>query len=278
MKQICARYSLSRRRSCQLVGLHRSLIYYQSRAPDQSALVMRIRDIAEVRRRFGYRRIHVLLLREGWEINHKRVYRLYRELGLQWRTRWKRKKVSYLRVPLPVPTRMNEQWSMDFVSDQLADGRRFRVLTVVDHFSREAVLVEADFSLTGKKVSRALERVSKQRPMPQVIRVDNGSEFAGRDMDAWAFWKKVKLDFIRPGKPIENAYIESFNGRLREECLNDQLFLSIEDAQHKLEAWRIDYNEVRPHSSLGNRTPREFTQIQSENRTAETPNLNFQVV
>lgn len=239
---------------------------------------MRIREIAEVRRRFGYRRIHVLLVREGWPINQKRVYRLYRELGLHGRPQGKRKRASALRVPLPAPTRINEQWNMDFVSDQLADGRRFRVLTVVDNLSREAIVLEADFSLTGKKVARALERVSKQRPMPHVIRVDNGAEFTGRALDAWAYWKKVKLDFIRPGKPIENAYIESFNGRLREECLNDQVFLSIEDAQQKLEAWRIDYNEVRPHSSLENRTPREFTRIQSDNRTAEPPILNFQPV
>lgn len=187
-------------------------------------------------------------------------------------------RASALRVPLPAPTRINEHWSMDFVSDQLADGRRFRVLTVVDNLSREAILLEADFSLTGKKVARALERVSKQRPMPHVIRVDSGSEFAGRALDAWAYWKKVKLDFIRPGKPSDNAYIESFNGRLREECLNDQVFLSIEDAQQKLEAWRIDYNEVRPHSSLENRTPREFTRIQSENRTADPLIVNFQPV
>ena len=167
---------------------------------------------------------------------------------------------------------------MDFVSDGLADGRRFRALTVVDHFSREAVLIEAYFSLTGKKVARALEHLSKQRPMPQVIRVDNGSEFAGKDLDAWAYWKKIKLDFIRPGKPTENAYIESFNGRLREECLNDQLFLSLEDAKRKLEAWRVDYNEARPHSSPGNRTPWEFAQMQSENWTAEEPILNSQTV
>jgi len=164
------------------------------------------------------------------------------------------------------------------VSDALVDGRRFRILTVIDKFTREAVLIEADFSLTGKKVARALEHLSKQRPMPQAITVDNGSEFAGRDLDAWAYWKKVKLDFIRPGKPIENAYIESFNGRLREECLNDQLFLSLEDAKNKLEAWRIDYNEARPHSSLGNRTPREFAQTQSKNRTAGEPILNSQSV
>lgn len=211
-------------------------------------------------------------------MNHKRVYRLYQQLELKWRTRWKRKRGSYLRVPLAAPTRVNEQWSMDFVTDALADGRRFRALTVVDKFSREAVLIEADFSLTGKKVARALEGLSKRRPMPQVITVDNGSEFAGRDLDAWAYWKKIKLDFIRPGKPIENAYIESFNGRLREECLNDQLFFSLEDAKQKLEAWRVDYNEARPHSSLGNRTPWEFAQDQSENRTAEEPILNSQSV
>jgi putative transposase len=274
VREICNQHRIGRRRCCELIGILRSVFYYRSQRLDQPVLKMRLRDLAESRRRFGYRRLHVLLLREGWRVNHKRVYRLYCQLGLQWRTRWKRKRGSYVRVPLPQPTRVNEQWSMDFVTDCLADGRRFRMLTVVDNFSREAVLIEADFSLTGKKVARALEALSKVRPMPEVIRVDNGSEFSGRDLDAWAYWKKVKLDFIRPGKPIENAYIESFNGRLREECLNDQLFFSLEDAKEKLEAWRIDYNEVRPHSSLGNRTPREFAQIQSENKTAEVPILN----
>jgi putative transposase len=259
-QQVCSQYKIARRRSCQLIRLNRSTYYYQSNAKDDSALKIRLRDLAESRRRFGCRRLHVLLCREGWRVNHKRVERLYRELGLKWRTRWKRKRGSYVRVPLDPPTRINEQWSMDFVKDALVDGRKFRALTVVDTFSREAVLIEADFSLTGKKVARALEQLSRTRPMPQFIRVDNGSEFAGKDLDAWAYWKKVKLDFIRPGKPYENGYIESFNGRFREECLNDQLFLSLEDAKSKLEAWRVDYNEARPHSSLWYRTPIEFVQ------------------
>jgi putative transposase len=157
---------------------------------------------------------------------------------------------------------------MDFVMDNLADGRKFRALTVVDIFSREVVLIEPDFSLTGRKVAEALGRVSRNRPLPQFITVDNGSEFAGKDLDAWAYRNGIKLDFIRPGKPVENAYIESFNGRLRDECLNDQLFLSMEDARQKIETWRMDYNTHRPHSSLGNLTPGEFVKSWSDTRTA----------
>lgn len=200
-------------------------------------------------------------------MNHKRVYRLYHDEGLHLRMKWvKRKRASYLRVPLALPNRANEQWTMDFVMDQLLDGRKFRILTVVDKFSRECVLMEADFSLTGKKVAKALERAGQQRPLPEAITVDNGSEFSGKDLDNWAYWKRIKLDFIRPGKPVENAYIESFNGRLRDECLNDQIFMTLEDAREKLEAWRVDYNTCRPHGSLGNLTPKEFIQNRSDNQ------------
>jgi len=159
---------------------------------------------------------------------------------------------------MSVPVAPNESWSMDFVSDTLHCGRRFRVLTVVDNFTREAVLIEPDFSLTGKKVAGLLSVVAMTRKLPGTIRVDNGSEFAGKDLDAWAYFRKVKLDFIRPGKPVENAFIESFNGRLRDECLNDEIFLTMEDAKHKLKRWRNDYNQNRPHSSLGNLTPSEY--------------------
>lgn len=260
---LCSQFTIAARRSCRLLGIQRSSFYYQSHAKDQTALRLRLRDLAAARPRFGYRRLHVLLRREGWPVNHKRILRLYRLEELQWRMRQRRKRGSYLRVPLSTATQANERWSMDFVADCLQDGRRFRILTVVDQFTREAVLIEADRSLSGRKVAMALNRVAQTRPLPQTITVDNGSEFAGKDLDAWAYWRTVKLDFIRPGKPIENAYIESFNGRLREECLNQELFESIEDAREKLEVWRTDYNESRPHSSLGHLTPREFAQTRS---------------
>jgi len=225
--------------------------------------------LAEARRRFGCKRLHIVLCREGWKVNHKRVYRLYREEGLNLRHKWpKRKRATHLRVPLAVPSKANEQWSMDFVADELMDGRRFRILTVVDKFTRECVLMEADFSLTGRKVAKALEHVGQNRPLPDVITVDNGSEFSGKDLDNWVYWKRIKLDFIRPGKPVENAYIESFNGRLRDECLNDQIFVSLEDAKEKIEDWRRDYNHHRPHGSLGNLTPVEFIKNWSEKHSA----------
>jgi len=219
-----------------------------------------------------------MLLREGWIVNAKRIYRLYREEGLNLARKTRRKRGSYVRVPVPAASGPNDHWSMDFVSDALHDGRRFRALTVVDNFTREAVLIEADFSLTGKKVARALEALSRSRQLPEVIRVDNGSEFAGKDLDAWAYWRRIKLDFIRPGKPVENAFIESFNGRLRDEALNDNVFLSLADAREKIESWRIDYNVRRPHSSLGNLTPEEFAREWVRKQGLGRGVLNLQVV
>ena len=199
-----------------------------------------------------------MLRREGWKVNHKRVYRLYREEGLAVRTKKRRKRPSHLRLVMPPADGPNERWSMDFVTDRLENGRQFRVLTVVDHFSRECPLLEAGMSMTGKAVARALERLSFHHPLPKVITVDNGSEFFSQAMDSWAYRQGVQLEFIRPGKPTENAYIESFNGRLRDECLNGNLFFSIDDARRKLEVWRVDYNTVRPHRSLGDRSPSEL--------------------
>lgn len=263
------RFEVSERRSCKVIPISRAILRYRSRKDPQTALRQRLRDLAEVRRRFGYRRLHILLRREGWPVNMKRIYRLYREESLNLRLYGsKRKRASHLRVPLAAADGPNQQWTMDFVADQLFDGRRFRVLTVVDKFSRECVLMEADFSLTGKMVARALEHLGHHRPLPSVITVDNGSEFAGKDLDNWAYYKRIKLDFIRPGKPVENAYIESFNGRLRDECLNDQVFISLQDARKKLEIWRDDYNCSRPHSSLGNLTPNEYSKTWSAMRTA----------
>jgi putative transposase len=218
----------------------------------------RLRELAQARPRFGYRRLHVLLRREGWAVNHKRVYRLYCEEGLSMRTKRHKKRVSHLRVVVPAPTARNERWSMDFVTDSLDNGRRFRALTVVDNFTRECPLIEVEFSLTGQQVVAVLQRLAERHGFPKTITVDNGAEFISKAVDTWAYQHGVQLDFIHPGKPVENAFIESFNGRLRDECLNTSVFISLADAKAKLEAWRVDYNLSRPHSSLGQLTPSEF--------------------
>ena len=249
------------RRSCRLALIQRASWYYKSQAKDQSGLRLRIREIAQARPRFGYERIHTLLLREGWKVNRKRIHRLYCLEGLQVRMRVRRRKrMSLHRGPVPRPTAANIHWSMDFVHDQLTDGRPFRVLTVIDQWSRESVLLEAGSSLTGKAVAEALDRASWRRPLPKAITVDHGTEFTSKALDQWAWQRGIELDFIRPGKPIENALIESFNGRLRDECLNVNEFVSIEDVRRRIEAWRLDYNHRRPHGSLGNLTPSEFAE------------------
>ena len=207
-------------------------------------------------------------------MNHKRVYRIYREEGLAVRTKKLRKRPSHLRLVMPPAEGSNERWSMDFVVDRLESGRQFRVLTVVDHLSRECPLLETGVSMTGKSVARALERLSFHHQLPKVITVDNGTEFFSKAMDSWAYRRGVQLEFIRPGKPVENAFIESFNGRLRDECLNANLFFSIEDARRKLEAWRVDYNTVRPHSSLGDRSPSELLEAHHQ-EVSEAPIINL---
>ena len=250
----------------------RSMLYYRHHVKDDSFLRMRMRELAQTRPRFGYRRIHVLLKREGWKVNHKKIRRIYAEEQLHLRTKKRKKRASHLRIVLPPPTNPNERWSMDFVADNLLDGRRIRILTVVDQLSRECPLLEPDFSLSGTKVANALDRVSKEIGYPQSITVDNGSEFYSKAMDLWAHQNNVKLDFIRPGKPTENGFIESFNGKLRDEFLNLNLFASLADARIKLEAWRKDYNEHRPHSSIGNLTPNEFVEKSQKNATAQGRN------
>jgi len=212
-------------------------------------------ELAQARPRFGYARLPGLLRREGWMVNKKRVHRIYRDEGLAVRFTHRRKRASHLRVVPPLPHRVNERWSMDVVADTLLDGRRIRALTIVDHGSRHSPFIEVDFTLTGAKVVTALERGAKHCGDPKMITVDYGSGFASNALDAWAHAHDVKLDFMRPGKPVEHAVIESFNGRFRDECLNTQVFVSLHDARQKIEAWRIDYNEHRPHSSLGDLTP-----------------------
>ncbi len=267
---------LSERRTCTVLGVSRSLLQYTPRPDRNTELRARLKTLAEQRRRFGSPRLHVLLRREGWMVNHKRVERLYQQEGLSLRRKRRRKSASHLRVILPVPNRVNERWSMDFVTDSLTSGRRFRSLTIVDDHSRECVAIEVDFSLTGERVARVLERFALTRGLPNVITVDNGPEFAGKALDAWAYQKGVKLHFIRPGKPVENAYIESFNGRFRDECLNENVFSTLGEARHIIETWRIDYNRIRPHSSLGNLTPEEFAN-QDRVRQPELRNPNLQV-
>jgi putative transposase len=267
---------LSERRTCRTLGLSRSLLQYTPRPDRNGALRVRLRELAEQRRRFGSPRLHVLLKREGWAVNHKRVERLYRAEGLSLRRKRSRKRGAPLRVMLPAPCSVNERWSMDFVTDSLTNGRRFRSLTIVDDHSRESVAIEADFSLTGERVARVLERLALTRGLPNVITVDNGPEFAGKALDAWAYQNHIKLHFIRPGKPVENAYIESFNGKYRDECLNENLFRTLDEARHIIETWRIDYNQHRPHSSLGDLTPEEYAN-QDRVRQPEPRNPNLRV-
>jgi putative transposase len=258
------------RRSCRLAGFSKSGWYKRSTARDQSALRLRIRELAHARPRFGYPRIHVMLRREGWRVNRKRVYRWYRLEGLQLRMRVRRRKHMCLhRGPVPLASRRQERWSMDFVHDQLINGRAIRMLTVVDQWSRESVLIEPAFGFSGGRVAEVLERLVMESGAPLSITIDHGTEFTSIALEEWAYRRGVKLDFIRPGKPTENSYIESFNGRLRDECLNVNQFLSLEDARAKIEAWRIDYNRHRPHSSLGNLTPSEFAMKCQEHRTSE---------
>jgi putative transposase len=214
--------------------------------------------LAEQRKRFGSPRLHILLKREGLVVNHKRTERLYREEGLALRRKRRRKGAAGARVTIPPPQRVNEKWSMDFVTDSIVTGRRFRALTIVDDFTRECPTIEVDTSLGGRRVVSVLDRLAEIRGLPKTITIDNGPEFAGRALDEWAYRKGVRLNFIRPGKPIENAYIESFNGRFRDECLNTNWFLSVKHARYVIEEWRKDYNEFRPHSSLKGFTPKEY--------------------
>ena len=257
-------------RACRLAQFSRAAWYRRSTARDQTALRLRIRELAYARPRFGYNRLWVLLRREGWPINRKRVRRLYRLDGLQVRMRVRRRKHMALhRGPAPVPGGLQERWSMDFVHDQLADGRPFRVLTVVDQWSRQSPVLEPALGIRGQDVAAVLDRVIGRGPPPRSITVDHGTEFMSRALEDWAYQRGVQLDFIRPGKPVENAHIESFNGRLRDECLNVHQFLSLADARVKIEAWRVDYNQVRPHGSLGHLTPTEFLTHGQQQQTAE---------
>jgi putative transposase len=252
---------LSERRACQLVNVSTLVYRYQPKLGNDDVLRHRLRELAEQRKRFGSPRLHIMLKREGLVINHKRTERIYREEGLALRRKRRRKGATGARAIFPLPQRTNERWSMDFVTDSFITGGRFRTLAIVDDYSRECPAIEVDTSLGGRRVVGVLERLSEIRGLPEVITIDNGPEFAGRALDEWAYRRDVKLNFIRPGKPVENAFAESFIGRLRDECLNTNWFFSLKHARDLIEYWRQDYNEVRPHSSLKGATPKEYAEI-----------------
>jgi putative transposase len=251
-------HDVSERRACLALGLDRSTIRYRTRRADDAAVRQRIRALACERRRFGYRRLHFLLKKEGVIMNQKRFRRLYRAEGLQVRKRNGRKRALGLRAPLALPSRPNERWSLDFVSDSFTDGRRFRILAVVDDCTRECLALVADTSLSGGRVARELDCVIARRGAPKSCVSDNGTELTSMAILSWSRSTGVGWHYIQPGKPQQNAFIESFNARLRDECLNESLFSTLDEARAVLARWRRDYNQVRPHSALSNRTPEEF--------------------
>lgn len=250
---------ISERRACGLITIARTTLRRVVEEPAENVtLTARIVDLAHARRRFGYRRIHDLLRREGVQANHKRVYRLYSEAGLSVMKRRRRKLVMLDRQILQQSAGPNETWSMDFVMDTLANGRRIKCLTVVDDFTRECLDIAVDFGISGEYVSRVLDQIGQFRGLPKAIRTDQGPEFTSRALDRWAYAQRVDLKLIAAGKPTQNAYIESFNGKFRDECLNDHYFNNLAHARAIIGEWRRDYNEARPHSSIGRIPPAEF--------------------
>jgi putative transposase len=251
--------SISQRRACRLVGVSRTVLNYEAKTdPANQALTGRMVELAAERRRFGYRRLHVLLRREGHQANHKRVFRLYQDAGLAVPKRKRRRGVALERQPLTLPEAPNEVWSMDFVMDALSSGRRLKCLNIVDDCTKESVDIVLDHSISGQYVTRVLDQAARFRGLPVAIRTDQGPEFTSKALDQWAYRNGVELKLIQPGKPTQNAYIESFNGKFRDECLNEHWFTSLTEARVLVAAWRRDYNECRPHSALGYLTPTEF--------------------
>lgn len=243
------------------MSIDRSSVRYRARRPDDGDLRKRLKELAAERRRFGYRRLHILLRREGRHVNHKKLRRIYREEKLQVRRRGGRKRALGTRAPLAIPQGPDQRWSLDFVSDQFGSGRRFRILTVVDDFTKECLALVADTSLSGARVARELDSVIARRGKPAAIVSDNGTEFTSIAILAWSENRKVDWHYIAPGKPTQNAFIESFNGKLRDELLNETIFISLDHARHALARWKDDYNLVRPHSAIGNIAPSEFANL-----------------
>ena len=258
MAHLCDVHGVSQRRACSVLNIDRSTVRYTSVRPDNAHLREAMKAVASERRRFGYRRIHVMLERQGICMNQKKLRRLYREEKLQVRKRGGRKRALGTRRPMVVPSRANERWSLDFVSDAFTDGRRFRVLAVVDDFSRECLALVADTSLSGLRMTRELDAIIAQRGRPRTIVSDNGTEMTSMAVLKWCQETGVEWHYIAPGKPMQNGFVESFNGSFRDECLNETLFSSVRQARQQITEWKEDYNQERPHSSLGNITPIEF--------------------
>lgn len=258
---LCQSFEVSQRRACQVIGADRTSMRYRSVRPDDAALRARLRELAAVRRRFGYRRLWLLLRREGVLVNRKKLRRLYREERLQVRRRGGRKRALGTRSPITMPLGPNQRWSLDFVSDTLADSRRFRMLAVVDDFTRECLTLVADTSLSGVRVGRELDAIIARRGSPQTIVSDNGTEFTSMAILRWSQEAGIDWHYIAPGKPTQNAFIESFNGRLRDELLNETLFSSLDHAREALADWKDDYNTVRPHSAIGNVPPAIYAKL-----------------
>lgn len=253
---MCADWAVSIRRACGALRFDRSSYHYKSRRTDPAALKARIKEICETRVRYGYRRVHVVLNREGWDVSIRKTYNVYRAMGLQLRNKTPKRRVkAKLREDRAAAVGPNDVWAMDFVHDQLALGQKLRILTVVDTHSRFCPVLDARFSYHARDVVHTLEKVCEKVGYPKTIRVDNGSEFVSRDLDLWAYAKEVTLDFSRPGKPTDNGFIEAFNSKFRSECLNAHWFMSLADANEKLEGWRRHYNDDRPHSAIGYNVP-----------------------
>jgi len=260
-------FGMSERRACKAIGCCRMTARYETSRPDDGEVRERMKVIAQERRRFGYRRLLVMLRREGLVVNHKKLFRLYREEKLAVRRRGGRKRAIGTRAPMLVPLRPDERWSLDFVSDQLTDGRRFRILAIVDDCTRECLALVADTSLSGMRVARELDRLVAERGRPRMIVSDNGSEFTSNAILAWADQNRVEWHYIAPGKPMQNGFIESFNGRLRDEMLNETLFTSLAQARVATALWRTDYNTARPHSQIAWQTPDEFARTFTPRRS-----------
>jgi putative transposase len=250
-------FAMSERQACKLLEVDRSSYRYEPLPRDDGRLREEMVALAKQKPRYGYRRLGVLLERRGWKMNHKKLYRLYREEHLAVR-RLRRKRLLRPAAPVAQLTRANQEWAMDFVMDGLATGRAVRALTAVDEYTRECLAIEVDSCLSSRRATRVLEWVIQQRGKPEAIRCDNGPEFTSRHFLAWCEEQQIRLIHIQPGRPMQNGRVESFNGRLRDECLNANWFSTMNEAKRKIEAWREEYNRERPHSSLGYRTPEEF--------------------